>query len=42
MNRQYQRNLKMITNLAIALIVLLLFIFVVPKVIIFFMPFVVG
>lgn len=42
MNRQYQRNLKMITNLAIALIILLLFIFVVPKVIIFFMPFVVG
>ena len=42
MNRQYQRNWKMITNLVIALMILLLFLFVVPKVIIFFMPFVIG
>lgn len=42
MNRQYQRNLKMIANLVIALVVILLLIFVVPKVIIFFMPFVIG
>lgn len=42
MNRQYQRNLKMIVNLVIALIIVLLFIFVVPKVIVFFMPFVIG
>ena len=31
MNRQYQRNWKMITNLVIALMILLLFLFVVPK-----------
>ncbi len=42
MNRQYQRNLKLITNLVIALLILLLFVFVVPKVIVFFMPFVIG
>lgn len=42
MNRQYQRNLKMITNLVLALMILLLFVFVVPKVIVFFMPFVIG
>lgn len=42
MNRQYQRNLKMITNLVMALMILLLFVFVVPKVIVFFMPFVIG
>ena len=42
MNRQYQRNLKMITNLVIALMILLLFVFVVPKIIVFFMPFVIG
>lgn len=42
MNRQYQRNLKMIANLLIALVIVLLFIFVVPKVIVFFMPFVIG
>ncbi len=42
MNRQYQRNLKMIANLVIALVIVLLFIFVVPKVIVFFMPFVIG
>lgn len=42
MNRQYQRNLKMISNLVIALMILLLFVFVVPKIIVFFMPFVIG
>ncbi len=42
MSKQYQRNLKMITNLVISLVVLLLFIFVVPKIILFFMPFVIG
>lgn len=42
MNRQYQRNLKMIVNLLIALMIVLLFVFVVPKVIVFFMPFVIG
>lgn len=42
MNRQYQRNLKLITNLAIAAAVVLLFLFVVPRVIVFFMPFVIG
>ncbi len=42
MSKQYQRNLKMITNLVISLVVLLFFIFVVPKIILFFMPFVIG
>ena len=42
MNRQYQRNLKMITNLVIALMIVLFFVFVVPKLIVFFMPFVIG
>lgn len=42
MNRQYQTNLKMITNLVIALLILLFFVFIVPKIIIFFMPFVIG
>ena len=42
MNRQYQRNLKMIVNLLIALVIVLLFMFVVPKILVFFMPFVIG
>ena len=42
MKKQYQRNLKMIINLLIALVSVLLFVFVVPKSVIFFMPFVVG
>lgn len=42
MERQYQRNLKMITNIIISILVILMCIFLVPKVIIFFMPFVIG
>lgn len=42
MNRQCQRNLKMITNIVLSILIILFFIFVVPKVIVFFMPFVVG
>ena len=42
MKKQYQRNLKMIINILVSIIVLLLCIFLIPRILIFFMPFVVG
>ena len=42
MKKQYQRNLKMIVNILVSIIVLLLCIFLIPRILIFFMPFVVG
>lgn len=42
MNKDVRQYLKVALNLSIALIVLLLIIFLVPKLFLFFMPFVVG
>lgn len=42
MKRQYQKNLKLIVNLLFYAIVILLCILLLPKVLVFFMPFVVG
>lgn len=42
MKKQYQRNLKMIMNLLVSTVVVLLLAFLVPRVIVFFMPFVIG
>ena len=37
-----RQNLKLITNILISLVILLLCIFVVPKLVLLFMPFVIG
>lgn len=42
MKQSVKKYLKVVLNLAIALLILLLCIFVVPRVILFFMPFVIG
>lgn len=42
MKRQHQKNLKLIVNLLVYLIAIILCIFLLPKCIVFFMPFIVG
>lgn len=42
MKLQYQRNIKMLVNLLVFVVTLLACIFLIPRVIVFFMPFVVG
>ncbi|MDE6920360.1 MAG: sporulation integral membrane protein YtvI, partial [Lachnospiraceae bacterium] len=37
-----RQNLKLITNILVSLVILLLCIFVVPKLLLLFMPFVIG
>lgn len=42
MKKQYQRNVKLIVNLLVFLFILLLCIFLLPKALMWFMPFIVG
>ena len=42
MKRQYQKNLKLVVNLLVYAVIILLCIVLLPRVLVFFMPFVVG